>query len=71
MLSINGTADTLRVNSYFYNDATYGYQVEQIKFADGTIWDINARSRPGVLTATSENDTLYGYATAVSVKPAA
>ena len=42
VLSINGTTDTLRVNSYFYNDGAYGYQVEQIKFADGTIWDISA-----------------------------
>ena len=63
VLSINGSTDTLRVNSYFTNDATYGYQVEQIKFADGTIWDINA-VKTKVLTATSENDTLTGYATA-------
>ena len=61
VLSVNGSTDTLRVNSYFYNDATYGYQVEQIKFADGTIWDVNA-VKTKVLMATSENDTLYGYA---------
>ncbi|AON56073.1 calcium-binding protein [Herbaspirillum seropedicae] len=62
LLSINGATDTLRVNSYFYNDATYGYQVEQLKFADGTVWDVNA-VKTKVLTATSENDTLTGYAT--------
>jgi Ca2+-binding RTX toxin-like protein len=66
VLSINGSTDTLRVNSYFYNDATYGYQVEQIKFADGTIWDVNA-VKTKVLTATSGNDTLYGYASADTV----
>jgi Ca2+-binding RTX toxin-like protein len=66
VLSINGTTGTLRVNSYFYNDGTYGYQVEQIKFADGTIWDING-VKSKVLTATSENDTLTGYATADSI----
>ena len=63
MLSINASSDTLRVNNYFYNDATYGYQVEQIKFADGTIWDVNT-VKTKVLTATSENDTLTGYASA-------
>ena len=63
VLTINGTSDSLRVNSFFANDATYGYQVEQIKFADGTTWDINTL-KTKVLTATSENDTLYGYATA-------
>jgi Ca2+-binding RTX toxin-like protein len=63
VLSINGSTDTLRVSSYFSYDATQGYQVEQIKFADGTIWDVNA-VKAMVLTATSENDTLYGYASA-------
>ena len=63
VLSINASSDTLRVNNYFYNDATYGYQVEQIKFADGTIWDVNT-VKTKVLTATSENDTLTGYASA-------
>ncbi|MEQ6342247.1 MAG: calcium-binding protein [Gammaproteobacteria bacterium] len=63
VLSINGTADALRVNNYFYNDATYGFQVEQVKFADGTVWDVAAiKSR--VATGSGENDMLYGYATA-------
>ena len=63
VLSINGSTDTLRVNNYFSNDATNGYQVEQIKFADGTIWDVDA-VKTKVLAATNENDTLYGYASA-------
>jgi Ca2+-binding RTX toxin-like protein len=63
VLSIKGTTDTLRVNYYFNGDATTGYQVEQIKFADGTSWDINA-VKTRVLTATGESDVLYGYATA-------
>ncbi len=66
VLSINGTADTLRVNSYFTNDATYGYQIEQIRFADGTVWDVNA-VKARVLAGSSENDTLYGYASADSL----
>jgi Ca2+-binding RTX toxin-like protein len=63
VLSINGSTDTLRVNSYFSNDATYGYQVEQIKFADGIIWNVDA-VKAKALIATNENDTLYGYASA-------
>ncbi|MBO3712989.1 MAG: hypothetical protein J5X22_21645 [Candidatus Accumulibacter sp.] len=62
MLSINGTADSLRINSYFSDDATGGYQVEQIKFADGTIWDV-ATIKSKVLAGTVENDVRYGYAT--------
>src|SRR5450830_1649362 len=61
VLAINDTADALRVNSYFYNDATYGYQVEQIRFADGTAWDV-AAVKAKVLAAGSGNDTLTGYA---------
>jgi Ca2+-binding RTX toxin-like protein len=63
VLSINGTTDTLRVNYYFNGDATTGYQVEQIKFADGTVWNVTA-VKTRVLTGTSENDTLTGYASA-------
>jgi len=37
-LTINGTTDKLTVQSWFLNDS-YEYQVEQIKFADGTTWD--------------------------------
>ena len=65
VLSINGTSDTLRVSSYFTSDATAGYQVEQIRFADGTTWDVNA-VKAMVMAGTAENDTLYGYATADS-----
>ena len=60
-LAINGTADSLRISNYFYNDATYGYQVEQIKFANGTIWDV-ATVKAKVLIGTSDNNSLYGYA---------
>ncbi len=63
VLSINGSSDALRVANYFTNDATYGYQVEQIKFADGTIWDIST-VKTKVATATNENDMLFGYASA-------
>ncbi len=62
LLSINGTGDALRIDKYFSRDATGGYQVEQIKFADGTIWDVTA-VKTKIETITDESDTLYGYAT--------
>jgi Ca2+-binding RTX toxin-like protein len=63
LISLNNSSDSVRVQSYFYNDATYGYQVEQIKFNDGTIWDINT-VKAKVTVGTNYNDTLYGYNTA-------
>ncbi len=62
MLFINDTNDVLQINHYFYEDIAGGYQVEQISFADGTIWDI-ATVKAKVLIPTDENDSLYGYAT--------
>ncbi|WP_234418735.1 calcium-binding protein, partial [Xanthomonas fragariae] len=63
VLNLKGTSDTVRVNSYFYADATYGYQVEEVRFADGTTWDI-AAIKALVQVATDGNDALTGYATA-------
>ncbi|WP_307719259.1 calcium-binding protein [Pseudoduganella armeniaca] len=61
VLAIAGTSDSLRVNNYFSNDATYGYQVEEIRFADGTTWNV-ATVKQKVLAAGADNDTLTGYA---------
>lgn len=64
VLAINGTGDTLRVYKYFTNEATSGYQVEQIKFADGTTWDIAGVKAKMLAAPNNEDSTLYGYATA-------
>ncbi|MEQ7779996.1 calcium-binding protein, partial [Xanthomonas sp. WHRI 8356] len=66
VLSVKGTSDSIRVNSYFYADATYGYQVEEVRFADGATWDI-AAIKSLVQLATDGNDTLIGYASADSL----
>ena len=60
-LTINGTDDGLRVQNYFDYDGASRYVVEQIKFADGTVWDV-AAVKGKVTVATSGNDYLYGYA---------
>lgn len=58
-LTIKGSADCLQVAAYFYAEASFGYQVEQIRFADGTIWDIETVKQL-VTVGTEDNDELYG-----------
>ncbi|WP_323000750.1 calcium-binding protein [Denitromonas sp.] len=62
IVSIVGTTDKLTVQSYFNQDAAGPYVVDQIRFENGTIWDV-ATVKTLVLQATTGNDTLYGYAT--------
>ena len=40
VLSISNTADTLTIQNYMDNDGASAYTVEQIRFQDGTIWDV-------------------------------
>ena len=56
LLSINGTSDSLRIAQYF----TEGLQIEKIRFADGTQWDVATVSAM-VLTGTSAGDSITGY----------
>ena len=60
VLAVNGTADKLTVTSYLSNDGISGYQLEQIKFADGTLWDL-ATVKPILLQGTANADNLTGY----------
>ena len=62
IIRINGTDDSLTVQYYFYEDGTSNYVVENLKFADGTIWDVNT-IKARVLMGTGGNDILNGYAT--------
>ena len=63
LLSIAGATNKLRIESYFRQDGASPYAVEQIKFADGTIWDV-AIVKAKALAGTAGNDTLVGYASA-------
>nr|MDA8124879.1 hypothetical protein [Deltaproteobacteria bacterium] len=62
VLSIEGTADTLTVNNWFLNESAV-YQVENIRFADGTVWDVSA-IKLMMLQGTPGNEALIGYSTA-------
>ncbi|TIH08376.1 calcium-binding protein [Pseudomonas leptonychotis] len=61
-LSIQGSEDTLTVEHFFESDATDGYQVDRIVFADGTSWNVEAIKQL-VQVGTDGVDNLYGYAT--------
>lgn len=61
ILSINGTTDRITVNNYFTSDGVGGYQLDQIRFADGTVWTVDVL-KPVVQIPTEGSDNLYGYA---------
>lgn len=62
VLTIRDTGDTVSVDSFFSKDATLGYTIDRIAFADGSFWDIE-QIKQQVLLPTDGADTLYGYAT--------
>jgi Ca2+-binding RTX toxin-like protein len=66
VLSIKGTTDKLTIYSYFQNDAANTYRVEEIRFADGTVWNVDT-VKALVLLPTAGNDYLRGYATADTI----
>ena len=64
VVKINGTTDQVTVQSYFTNDgvSVQGYAVDEIRFADGTSWNL-ATVKTMVVQATAGNDAITGYAT--------
>ena len=61
LITIQNSEDVLTVEHYFESDATDGYQVDRIVFADGTVWDVEAVKQL-VQIGTDGADKLYGYA---------
>ncbi|MES2662639.1 MAG: calcium-binding protein, partial [Pseudomonadota bacterium] len=61
LLKLNNSTDYVRVSAYFYQDAASDYAINQIEFADGTIWTPTI-VKTKVQTATANDDTLVGYA---------
>jgi len=70
-LSIKNTTDKVVVKDYFspyyagtgsYDSSNNVNKVEQIKFADGTVWDVaTIKSKVSNIEGTDANDTLYGF----------
>ncbi|BCM25591.1 calcium-binding protein [Methyloradius palustris] len=64
IVKIKNTTDQVTIQKYFYKDglATEGYALDQIQFANGTIWDIPT-IKTKLITPTAGDDTIIGYAT--------
>lgn len=67
LLSVRGTSDSLQIDGFFSEDGAGGRQVDQVIFADGTVWGV-ADIKLRVLTASDDNDRLVGYATDDSIE---
>ncbi len=52
------TGQESRIDNQFYSDATYG--VEQIQFADGTVWDRTAIQQAAWIRGNGNYNELYG-----------
>ncbi|MCU7934082.1 MAG: hypothetical protein KZQ99_04275, partial [Candidatus Thiodiazotropha sp. (ex Dulcina madagascariensis)] len=59
-LYLSGADDQVRVENYFRSDATDKYVLNEIRFADGTVWSIDT-VKGLVQQPTGWNDTLYAY----------
>ena len=61
VLSIANTTDKLLLKSVLLNDGANDYVIGQVKFADGTTWDM-AALKALLITGTDNADTLIGFA---------
>ena len=59
IIRINGSDDSLTVQSYFNTDGASSYVVENLKFADGTVWNL-AALQDAMSLGTEANDNLRG-----------
>lgn len=66
VLSLGGSGDRITVASFFQNDGTTSYAVDEIRFANGTRWTL-ATIKALALQGSSGNDTLTGYSCADSI----
>lgn len=67
IVTINGASSSLRVQGHFVQDGLLCYAVEQIKFADGTVWGA-ATIMAKVMAATAQADSLYGSVSAETLR---
>jgi Ca2+-binding RTX toxin-like protein len=62
VITIGDSLASLQVKNFFLNDATSGYRIDKIKFADTTVWDVNF-IKNAVLQTSDKDDRVYGYST--------
>lgn len=63
VLSLKGTSDRVTVGYYFEEDGHISFALEEIRFADGTVWTLD-QVRLMVASSSDGNDDLTGYGTA-------
>lgn len=66
VITFAGSEDQVTINSYFIGDAAGSHRLDQIRFADGTVWSVET-IKSLVLAPTTGADTLRGYETADSL----
>lgn len=62
LLRLSGGTDEIRLHGWFAGGVDYAYQVGEVRFADGTVWDLS-RLQQMVLQGTPGADTINGYDT--------
>ncbi|MEO5355498.1 MAG: hypothetical protein H7835_20130, partial [Magnetococcus sp. XQGC-1] len=55
--AIKGSTDSITIQDWYHTAAA---KIEQIRFADGMVWDIAAVQAMAIVTGTDGNDVLYG-----------
>ncbi|EGH26049.1 calcium binding hemolysin protein, partial [Pseudomonas amygdali pv. mori str. 301020] len=60
VIQIKDSGETLRVGSHFYPYANYGYGIDQVQFADGTVLT-SAQIKTALLTGTEVDESVVGY----------
>ncbi|WP_438437536.1 calcium-binding protein [Kluyvera sichuanensis] len=58
-ITFEGGTDSLRLKDYFYREGAR-YQVEEIVFADGTVWDVET-VKAMLIVGTDDAQTLWAY----------
>lgn len=61
-IAVDGSADRLLVSGYFEQEGTSNKGLEQIRFADGTVWDLATVKQQLVLRFTDGDDHITGVA---------
>ena len=61
LLTLQSSGEVITVSNYFNADASGGYALNAIEFADGTVWNIDT-VKTLVQQGSAGNDNLYGYA---------
>ena len=52
--------DQITVSNFFIADGANSYLINELRFADGTVWDL-AAIKQAVLAATGSDDTIYAH----------